>query len=82
MQDDHANLERFAARHKPAYTIVESGDLKSPVALAYGVNNGMGSVTVPYSVLVRPDGTVAYVQGGYEAPSPLAKQVSDLIAAQ
>jgi hypothetical protein len=35
-----------------------------------GVNNGMGSATVPYSVLIRPDGTVAYVQGGYEAPSP------------
>ena len=79
MQDDHKNLETFAARMKPAYTILESGDLKSAVALSYGVNNGMGSATVPFSVLVRPDGTVAYVQGGYESPSPLEKQVRDFI---
>jgi peroxiredoxin len=79
VQDDHKNLETFAARMKPAYTILESGDLKSAVALSYGVNNGMGSATVPFSVLVRPDGTVAYVQGGYESPSPLEKQVRDFI---
>lgn len=79
VQDDHKKLEAFAARVKPAYTILESGDLKSTLALSYGVNNGMGSATVPYSVLVRPDGTIAYVQGGYEAPSPLEKQISDFI---
>ncbi|WP_158819205.1 TlpA disulfide reductase family protein [Granulicella sp. S156] len=79
VQDEHKKLEDFAARMKPAYTVLESGDLKSEVAFSYGVNSGMGSATVPFSVLVRPDGTVAYVQGGYEAPSPLEKQISDFI---
>lgn len=82
VQDDHSKLEVFAARMKPAYTVLESGDLKSAIAVSYGVNNGMGSATVPFSVLVRPDGTVAYVQGGYEAPSPLEKQVNDFIIAK
>jgi thiol-disulfide isomerase/thioredoxin len=82
VQDDHKKLEAFDARMKPAYTILESGDLKSAVALSYGINNGMGSATVPFSVLVRPDGTVAYVQGGYEDPSPLEQQVSSFIAAK
>ena len=80
VQDDHKKLEAFAARMKPVYTILESGDLTSAVALSYGINSGMGSATVPFSVLVRPDGTVAYVQGGYEDPSPLEKQVSNFIA--
>ena len=82
VKDDHEKLEAFAARMKPAYTILESGDLNSAVALSYGINSGMGSATVPFSVLVRPDGTVAYVQGGYEDPSPLEKQVSNFIAAK
>jgi len=82
VQDEHKKLEEFSARMKPAYTVLESGDLKSAVALSYGVNSGMGSATVPFSVLIRPDGTVAYVQGGYESPSPLEKQVGKFIAAK
>jgi len=46
---------------------------------AIGANNGMGSATLPYSVLVRPDGTIAYVQSGREVPSPLEQQVRDAI---
>lgn len=80
VQDEHKKLETFSARTKPAYTVLESGNLKSTIATSYGVNNGMGSATVPFSVLIRPDGTVAYVQGGYEAPSPLESQVSAFIA--
>ncbi len=80
VQDEHSKLLNFADEMKPAYTILEAGDLKSPLALSYGVNNGMGSSTVPFSVLVRPDGSVAYVQGGYEVPSPLEQQVRDAIA--
>ncbi len=82
VQDDHKKVEAFASRVKPSYTILESGDLTSAVSRSYGVNNGMGSATVPYSVLIRPDGTVAYVQGGYEAPSPLERQVIDFIMAK
>jgi hypothetical protein len=37
---------------------------------------------VPVNVLVDPNGTIAYVQGGYEAPSPLEKQVRDLVGAK
>lgn len=80
VQDEHKHLVEFADQMKTAYTILESGDLKSAIALSYGVNNGMGSSTLPTSVLVRPDGTVAYVQGGYEELSPLEKQVRDAIA--
>ena len=82
VQDDHTKLMNFAAQRKPKYTILESGDLKSAIAISYGVNNGMGSATVPFSVLIRPNGTIAYVQGGYEAPSPLEKQVDDFITAE
>ena len=79
VQDEHKNVSEFADRLKPAYTILESGDLKSAIALAYGVNTGMGSCSLPTSVLIRPDGTVAYVQGGYEEPSPLEERVRDTI---
>jgi hypothetical protein len=72
-------IEEFASRPKPAYTILEAGDVKSQLAYAYGVNNGMGSATIPYCVLIRPDGTVAYVLGGYD-PS-LEKQVTRLVTA-
>lgn len=76
VQDEHEKVKAFRDKTKPAYTILESGDLKSAVAFAYGVNNGMGSATVPYSVLIRPDGSIAYVQGGFADPSPLEAQVS------
>ncbi|MGA3090126.1 MAG: TlpA disulfide reductase family protein [Terriglobales bacterium] len=80
MQVEHKDLVEFADHKKTAYTILESSDLKSAIALSYGVNNGMGSSTLPINVLIRPDGTVAYVQGGYETPSPLEKQVSDALS--
>ena len=79
VQDEHEKIGTFSARTNPAYEILESGNLTSTLALEYGVNNGMGSAAVPYSVLIRPDGTIAYVQGGYEEQSPLERQVSNFL---
>lgn len=79
LKETHASLESFSATHKPRYAILNAGSLKGPVALAYGVT-GPGGTTVPVNVLVRPDGTIAYVHSGYEAPSPLEARIRDAMA--
>lgn len=79
VSDSRDKLGAFAAKMHPVYTILDAGLLKGQPALAYGVGSPSGGGSVPVNVLIRPDGTIAYVQGGYEAPSPLEKQVSDII---
>ena len=82
VKDSREKLNAFSAKLHPAYTILDAGPLTGQPALAYGVGNPTGGGSVPVNILVRPDGSIAYVQGGYEAPSPLEKQVSDFIAAK
>lgn len=82
MKESRKNLNEFFAKVKPSYTILDAGPLNARTALSYGVGTPTGGGSVPVNVLVRPDGRIAYVQGGYVAPSPLEKQVRDAIAAQ
>jgi thiol-disulfide isomerase/thioredoxin len=70
LKETKASLEAFETKYAPSYSIVDAGSLKAPTAFAYGVTRP-GASTVPVNVLVRPDGTVAYVHSGYQAPSPL-----------
>lgn len=80
VKDSRKNMNEFAAKVKPFYTILDAGPLDAQPALAYGVGYPKGGGNVPVNVLVQPDGRIAYVQGGYETPSPLEKQVEDAIA--
>lgn len=80
VKDSRENLNGFAEKTKPLYTILDAGALNAKPALAYGVGTRSGGGHLPVNVLVQPDGRIAYAQGGYEAPSPLEKQVSDAIA--
>jgi peroxiredoxin len=80
VQDSREKLKAFSEKLHPAYTILEAGPLTGQLALAYGVGSLSGGGSVPVNVLVRPDGNIAYVQAGYEAPSPLEKQVNDIIS--
>jgi peroxiredoxin len=80
VKDSRKNLNEFAEKAKPLYTILDAGALNAQPALAYGVGTPRGGGHLPVNVLVQPDGRIAYAQGGYEAPSPLEKQVSDTIA--
>ena len=80
VKDSREAIRTFAAKINPAYAILDGGPLTGEPALAYGVGNASGGGSVPVNVLVRPDGTIAYVQGGYEDPSPLEKQVHDIIS--
>lgn len=82
VKDSREALKTFAAKLNPAYTILDAGPLTSEPALAYGVGDPSGRGSVPVNVLVRPDGTIAYVQGGYEDPSPLEKQVHDILSSK
>ena len=82
VKDSREKLNAFSAKLHPAYTILDAGPLTGQPALSYGVGKPTGGGSVPVNVLVRPDGTIAYVQGGYEEPSPLEKQVSDFITAK
>lgn len=82
VKDSREKLNAFSAKLHPAYTILDAGPLTGQPALAYGVGNPTGGGSVPVNILVRPDGSIAYVQSGYEAPSPLEKQVSDFITAK
>jgi thiol-disulfide isomerase/thioredoxin len=75
LNDKPEALRAFTAAHPAAYTIVNGGSLKSPLPIAYGVSSPKGSASVPASVLIAPDGTVAYVQGGFWQPSPLEAEV-------
>jgi peroxiredoxin len=80
VKDSREAIKTFAEKLNPAYIILDAGPLSGEPALAYGVGNPSGGGSVPVNVLVRPDGTIAYVQGGYEDPSPLEKQVHDIIS--
>jgi peroxiredoxin len=80
VKDSRKNLNEFVEKVKPAYTILDAGPLKAQPALAYGVGTPSGGGHLPVNVLVQPDGRIAYAQGGYQAPSPLERQVSDAIA--
>lgn len=82
VKDSREAMRAFAAKLNPAYVILDAGPLSAEPSLAYGVGNGSGGGSVPVNVLVRPDGTIAYVQGGYEYPSPLEKQVRDIISSK
>lgn len=80
VKDSRENLNAFSAKLHPAYTILDAGPLTGQPALVYGVGSPSGGGSVPVNVLVRPDGNIAYVQDGYEFPSPLEKQVSQIIS--
>jgi thiol-disulfide isomerase/thioredoxin len=80
VNDTREALESFETTRQPAYTILNGGTLNAEPALSYGVGRRAGGGSVPVNVLVRPDGTVAFVQGGYEAPSPLEQEVKSAIA--
>jgi peroxiredoxin len=80
VKDSRENLAAFSARIRPAYTILDAGALNGQPALSYGVGIPSGGGSVPVNVLVRPNGKIAYVQGGYVAPSPLEKQVGEALA--
>jgi len=82
VKDSREAIKTFAAKPNLAYIIFDAGPLSGEPALAYGVGNPSGGGSVPVNVLVRPDGTIAYVQGGYEDPSPLEKQVHDIISSK
>jgi cytochrome c biogenesis protein CcmG/thiol:disulfide interchange protein DsbE len=82
VKDSREKLNAFSAKVHPAYTILDAGPLTGQPALSYGVGNLTGGGSVPVNVLVRPDGKIAYVQGGYEAPSPLEQQVTAFITAK
>ena len=78
LKDSRTNLNEFAAEVKPLHPILDAGLLDAHPALSYGVGNPKGSSNVPVNVLVRPDGRIGYVQGGYETSCPLEKQVAGL----
>jgi thiol-disulfide isomerase/thioredoxin len=82
VNDSRENISEFVAKVKPSYTILDAGALNAQPALSYGVGTPTGGGSVPVNVLVRPDGGIAYVQGGYVASSPLEKQVRGAIAAK
>lgn len=82
VKDSREAIKTFAAKPNLAYIIFDAGPLSGEPALAYGVGNPSGGGSVPVNVLVRPDGTIAYVQGGNEDPSPLEKQVHDIISSK
>ncbi|HXX17749.1 MAG TPA: TlpA disulfide reductase family protein [Candidatus Eremiobacteraceae bacterium] len=79
VKDSREAMRTFAAKVNSAYAILDAGPLSGEPALAYGVGTPTGGGHIPVSVLVRPDGKIAYVQGGYEDPSPLEKQVQDIM---
>ena len=79
VKDTRRNLNAFARRLRPAYTILDAGPFRSQLALAYGVGTLSEGGSVPVNVLVRPDGTIAYVQFGYKAPSHLEEEVIDAV---
>ncbi len=78
--DSRENLEKFAAEVKPTYDLVDAGTFSSQPALAYGVGTPAGGASVPITVLVRPDGNIAYVQTGFARPSFLEEQLKNALA--
>ena len=80
VKDQRDKLNAFAAKTHPAYTILDGGLLQAQPALSYGAGNLKGGGSVPLNVLVRPNGTIAYVEGGFEAPSPLENDVNSFVS--
>ena len=64
LNDTAENLQRYTDSVHPSYPILSAGSLKDATPVQYGVGDGDGGGSVPMTVLVRPDGSVAYVQGG------------------
>ena len=80
VNDHRDQLDAFVAKIHPTYTILDGGSLQGETALAYGVGNPNGGGSVPVNVLVRPNGTIAYVEGGYQEPSPLGEDVTEIMS--
>jgi thiol-disulfide isomerase/thioredoxin len=64
LNDTPADLQRYIETVHPGYSLVNVGSLNSSVAVRYGVSEPVHGGSLPVSVLIRPDGQVAYVQGG------------------
>ena len=80
VNDDWGKLNSFSEKQRPLYTVLNAGSIEDRPAISYGVAFPHGSATVPVNVLVRPDGTVAYVEaGGYDSGSMMEKEVSAFI---
>jgi thiol-disulfide isomerase/thioredoxin len=77
--DSPDKLKAFVEQTRPAYTVADVGEFKSPTALKFGVGSPGGGGSVPMSVLLAPNGSVAYVQGGFWQPSPLEQEVHHFI---
>lgn len=82
VNDTREKLRAFSEKLPPFYTILDGGSIQGQPAISYGIAFPNGGATAPVSVLVRPDGSVAYAQAGYEPGSPLEQQVVTLITAR
>ena len=79
IEDKDQALRAFVATRKIAYHVVNLGDAHSQIPIEYGVSSPLGSVTVPVTVLIRPDLSVAYAQAGGGDPNLIYRTVSDLM---
>lgn len=77
--DQPDKIAAFSQHNPPAYTILDGGSLQSTVSLRYGVGHPGGGGSVPLNVLVAPEGSIAYVEGGFEAPSPLEGEIASFV---
>jgi thiol-disulfide isomerase/thioredoxin len=75
VNDTPATAKAFLATNPRSYPMLDAGMLKDRLAVSYGVGNPDGGGSIPVSVLIAPDGAVAYVQGGFWEPSPLESEV-------
>ncbi|MHB1960554.1 MAG: TlpA family protein disulfide reductase [Acidobacteriaceae bacterium] len=82
VNDSSEKLNAFSAKFHPSYTILNAGRIAGQPAISYGIAFPTGPALIPVTVLVRPDGSVAYAQAGYYAGSPLEREVVDLITAR
>jgi peroxiredoxin len=79
VNDTPATATAFLAKNPRTYPILDAGMLKDRLAVSYGVGNPQGGGSVPVSILIAPDGKVAYVQGGFWQPSPLEAEVHSYV---
>jgi len=79
VQDKPEAVAAFSRENRPLYTVLEAGRMNAPVPLQYGIGNPPGGGSVPVSILLAPDGSVAYAQGGFWTPSPLETTVRSLV---
>lgn len=80
VNDSREKLNAFSAKFHPSYTILDAGRITGQPAISYGIAFPTGPALIPVTVLVRPDGNVAYVQAGYYGDrSNLERQVINLI---